>query len=372
VSGRRAGALLALATAIGAASGAAQSPTPGARPVCLDAARFYGLAIAADSTIWGWGVGGDGQLGRSPDTSERDARVPVLLDEMPKAVAVAAGEWHALALLPDGTVRAWGRNNEGEVGLRPGDGVLYAPNEVSGVEHAVAIAAGKESSLALLEDGTVLYWGAGTEGMPGTGTLLRRGMAGKGIYDPVKVKGLTDPVAIAAGGTFLLALERDGGVMQWGAGRRLPEAVPGLTGVVAISASHNALALRRDGTVWTWAPDAQPAKVPGLSSITAADIGTSTGHGIVRDGRVVGWGERRFGSLGTTQRGDGPAFVEKLKGARVVVAAVYQGAAMLSDGTLMGWGNFEPDRNIMSETPIRLEVPGGLPRDCRQAGTVSR
>src|SRR6267143_1555706 len=62
--------------------------------------------------------------------------------------AIAAGNYHSLALKSDGTVVAWGDNNDGE---------SMAPANLTGV---IAIAAGFSHSLALRSDGTVVAWGA--------------------------------------------------------------------------------------------------------------------------------------------------------------------------------------------------------------------
>jgi alpha-tubulin suppressor-like RCC1 family protein len=64
--------------------------------------------------------------------------------------AVAAGVWHSLALLANGTVAAWGLNDYGQC-------TIPAALQVPGA--AVAIAAGGWHSLALKADGTSVAWG---------------------------------------------------------------------------------------------------------------------------------------------------------------------------------------------------------------------
>src|SRR4029453_4161845 len=83
---------------------------------------------------------------------------------------VAAGRNHALALLNDGTVWAWGENGYGEVG----DGTRVDRTravKISGFGGAavVAVGAGAEFSVAVLADGTVRTWGRGSNGQLGTG-----------------------------------------------------------------------------------------------------------------------------------------------------------------------------------------------------------
>ena len=83
------------------------------------------------------------------------------------------GQEHNLALRNDGSVWAWGANVYGQLG----DGTSLTRNipvRVSGIANAVAIAAGGEHSIALRSDGTVAGWGRNDLGQLGDGTNLHR------------------------------------------------------------------------------------------------------------------------------------------------------------------------------------------------------
>jgi len=113
--------------------------------------------------------------------------------------------------------------------------------------------------MALRADGTVWTWGIGANGENGTGDLSSR-------LVPTQIQGLSNVVAIEAKGIrFSLALKADGTVWVWGnnnAGQfgqsgivssDTPVQVPGVTGVVAISAGwDHVIAMRNDGTVVAW------------------------------------------------------------------------------------------------------------------------
>jgi alpha-tubulin suppressor-like RCC1 family protein len=121
----------------------------------------------------------------------------------------------------------------------------------------------------LKSDGTVWAWGANSSGQLGDGTVTTR-------LTPVQVKNpsgtafLTGIVAIAAGGPSI-ALKSDGTLWSWGlnasgqlgdgttTNRLLPVQVVGQSGsgvftnAASIAASSNfTLAAKSDGTLWTW------------------------------------------------------------------------------------------------------------------------
>ena len=135
----------------------------------------------------------------------------------------------ALALLKNGTVKAWGENDEGELG----DGTkrfCETPVTVSGLSKVKAISAGSYNfALALLEDGEVKAWGANESGQLGDGLAANTGPEGcNGAVDPgepgydacsltpVSVSGLKEVKTISAGWWSGLALLEDGTVMGWG------------------------------------------------------------------------------------------------------------------------------------------------------------
>ena len=184
---------------------------------------------------------------------------------------------HFLALDRSGIVHGWGDNQQGQLGdgTTTGHG-LSAPAQVSVLTGVTGISTEDVFSLAVRNDGTVWAWGNNGLGQLGDGTTTQR-------LTPIQVSGLTGISAVAAGGEkpivrvclgcpiisiggpFSVALRNDGTVWTWGANRfgqlgdgtttqRLtPVQVSGLTGVTAIAAGFaHVLALRSDGTVWAW------------------------------------------------------------------------------------------------------------------------
>ena len=102
-----------------------------------------------------------------------------------------------------------------------------------------AVSAGEHFSLSLARDGTVRTWGDDTNGQLGVGRRLA-------ASTPLAVNGLNGFTQVSAGSGFTLALRSDGTVWSWGQRTSLgyetayaqssPRRVPGLTGVIAVSA----------------------------------------------------------------------------------------------------------------------------------------
>ncbi len=190
-------------------------------------------ALLADGEVMTWGEGADGDLGigrdRLQDTPIKVCAVGV--SECPdgpylqEVAQLVSGYAYDLALLDNGTVVGWGRNRMGQLGGgAPVSGPVSAPAPVCTVveepcspEHVLGevtqLAAGHETSYALLGNGTVLAWGAnGLEG------ALGDGKAAYGEYSQatVQVKGLSGVSSIAADGYGGLAVLRSGTVDAWG------------------------------------------------------------------------------------------------------------------------------------------------------------
>jgi alpha-tubulin suppressor-like RCC1 family protein len=165
----------------------------------ISAGGGQSLALLKNGTVMAWGDNSFGKLGDGKSGKKYAyTDVPVPVQGVTGAIAVAAGGEDSLALLSNGTVEAWGNNNAGELGTTPSPGSSL-PAEVPNLTGVTAISAGaaqpggdKDHNLALLGNGTVLAWGSNSRGELGNGTRTNS-------YTPVEVTGLTDVTAISAG-----------------------------------------------------------------------------------------------------------------------------------------------------------------------------
>ncbi len=232
-----------------------------------DGGNNHTVALREDGSLWSFGYNYYGQLGDGTNVNKNN---PVRMSDLADVVSLVSSSAHNLAVRSDGTVWAWGINGYGQLG----DGTkanqhtpvqVKDPSDLTGfLTGVVQVAAGDLYSMALKSDGTVWAWGYNYSGQLGDGTYI-----GKTV--PVQVKGssgyLGGVVAIAAGGSHSVALRSDGTVWTWGTrdyavlGRMYYDAgsVPqdvagpaaGLAQIVAIAAGwEHTLALRQDGTVW--------------------------------------------------------------------------------------------------------------------------
>jgi len=197
----------------------------------IAAGGFFSLAILAqgtvsiaDDTVWSWGSNRYGQLGNG---TEVDSSVPVQVHGVGDSgfltgvSDIAAGWFHSLALLSDGAVNSWGRNNYGQLGngiyANSPTPVFVKNTDGSGnLSGAKAIAAGAYHSLAITDAGTPLdlsddfvqswgFNGYGELGNPGGESPL-----------PVTALGTTGARTISAGGYKSFAIMGDGTVYGWG------------------------------------------------------------------------------------------------------------------------------------------------------------
>ncbi len=283
------------------------------------AGQLFSVAVLNNGTVEAWGDGGNGQLG---DGTDKDSDVPVVVKGLTGVTAVAAGGEHVLALKSDGTAEAWGDNIAGQLGNGAPPGSSDAPVKVKGLTGAVATSAGQQFSLALLSNGQVMGWGDNGFNQLGQFNGFPGGIGSSNV--PVQVPGLAHVTAIAAGGSFGLALLAGGTVDGWGDGAfgqfgngttntlTAPTAVSGLAGVSAISAGGASSA-----AVVAAAAPAPPAPVRSIWQAEATvnpqatQLTNSTLAGVSASGPNDAWA---VGSHGDTKAFDHPLAEHRVGG----------------------------------------------------------
>ena len=296
---------------------------------------------------------------------------PVLADgnEGPGAPAafraLTAGSNHTCAILANGTLRCWGLNALGQLGLgdslargdSPGEmGLALSPVALGSNRTAAAVSAGTDFTCALLDNATVKCWGRNNAGNLGQGDFATRGDAPGQMGDALPTVNLgtgRTATAISAGDSHACALLDNATVKCWGAGasgrlgygdagtrgdnaNEMGDALPTVslgTGrtATAISAGGTHTCARLDnGTVKCWGAgasgqlgygdiatrgdnanemgDALPAVSLGTGrTATAISAGVNSTCALLDNGTVKCWGANSAGQLGygdTAARGD--------------------------------------------------------------------
>ena len=293
---------------------------------------IFGNANAAGTTVSVTGGNGAIQANFAPNqtptptVTSTPVPTPTATPE-PITPMVAAGAFHSLALKSDGTVWAWGDNEDGQLG----DGTYTSestPVQVYGISNVKQIAAGGRLSVAVKTDGTVWAWGYNPCG-------LGNEMTTPSIY-VFQVSGLTDIQEVVVGNPdagstttgsmncYVIALKNDGTVWSWGynadgelgdgttMNRTTPVQVKNLTGITSISTWYNhTLALKNDGTVWAWGNNqagqlgtdnttssATPVQVFWITDVITISAGANFSIAVKSDGSVWAWGDNRNVTFG--------------------------------------------------------------------------
>jgi hypothetical protein len=230
------------------------------------------------------------------------------------AVAVAAGEKHALALLPDGSVVGWGFAS-----------YTVIPPSATNV---ISISTAFRHSVAARADGTVISW-------PATNPSL------------TPPPNATNVVAVAAGEGFSAALRRDGTVVMWGdiwnfTGEETIPVPQDLANVAAISAGHNhLLALMSNGTVRVFgaASSDHTNWAAELTDVVAISAKLNHSLALRRDGRLAAYGQ--MASLRPSTAGFA-----------AIACGYYHDVALRTNGTVVSWGTMGTD--VSAWVPLGL------------------
>jgi uncharacterized repeat protein (TIGR02543 family) len=211
-----------------------------------------------------------------------------------------------------------------EASTAPGIVLAWGNNQSSqtnvppGLTNNVAIAAGGYHSLSVNSNGQVVAWGYNGDG------------------EATVPPGLTNAMAVAAGGWHSLALLSNGTVVAWGSSGFGQTNVPtGLNNVVAIAGGYyHSLALQNNGKVvgWGYNADGETTLPAALSNSTATAISAGYTHNLAlkSDGTVVAWGANYYGE-GAVPAG--------LSNVMAIAAGGDHNLALQSNGTMVAWGN---------------------------------
>lgn len=310
-------------------------------------------ALSNEGQVKCWGDNAQGQLGLS-DTAGRGDVPGEMGDNLPvlatggTVLDLAAGSAHFCALITGGTVKCWGDNALGQLGVGSTDDFGGAvgqtvssqtPVDLGTNRHAISIYAGGLSSCALLDNGQAKCWGQNSSGQLGLGDKINRGNTVGTLGDNLDVvsSGTSPWASFALAGNSMCGKRVDGSISCFGANNsgQLGAGLPSEAGIKVGSMGSN-LPYLEIGT---------------NAQILQMDLSAAHACALIYPDRVKCWGDNSQGQLGqgdTLPRGkslatwgDNIPFVDfgTGLGAQKVVTGGAHTCVLLLDGRLKCWGH---------------------------------
>lgn len=249
-------------------------------------------ALKTDGSLWAWGINFYGALGDGTNI-DRTAPVRVGSDKDWKFIAKGPG-YHSIAIKNDGSLWAWGSNEDGQLG----DGTKEHKNipiQIGSDTDWKIACISHNRTLAIKNDGSLWAWGDNYSGLLGDGTTVSK-------YTPTKIGNDTDWLDIAGGLSFNIAIKNDGSLWSWGLnangelgdGTNVRKYVPTKVGTLndwksIMVGYYAASAIKNDGSLWSWGwngigllgdgttVDSNiPVKISCSTTLSVSDISNST------------------------------------------------------------------------------------------------
>jgi alpha-tubulin suppressor-like RCC1 family protein len=273
----------------------------------------FATSIKSDGTLWSWGINSAGQLGQN----DRVARSsPTQIGALTTWLEVSTGYSFVLATKNDGTLWSWGTNGSGQLGQNISFTTYRSsPVQVGALTTWSKVGAGYFHSFAIKTDGTLWAWGNNNNGALGLNDIVDKS-------SPVQVGSLTTWLSVSSGYVFSGAIKTDGTLWAWGYNlfgqlgqnnkiyRSSPVQVGSLTNWSKLSlAYYNTAAIKTDGTLWLWGQSnygqlgfnndvatSSPVQL-GSSTWSVVNSSGSFTSAIKTDGTLWTWGQGTFGQL---------------------------------------------------------------------------
>lgn len=359
----------------------------------IDAYHRISLAVTNDGKVAAWGDNRDDTSLLGFEDTHNLRYLPQFVPALSGVKQLSIGYSHSLALMENGTVKAWGENFNGELGFFNSRLPTSTPTTVEHLDNVIQVSAGKFYSLALLNDGTVKAFGSNTNAQLGLADIVES-------HSPVIIPGLYGVKQICAEDTYAAAVLHNGAIKIWGSfadsGNLIsePKTIEGLDkDIVKIATTkYTIYALMSDNTVKVWGINPgnldlkdgnfsgfnqpytidTPATIPGLTGVKDISVSSKHGLALMQDGSVNAWGYNNTGALGfndTSNRSE-PETIPFLSDVAQVAAGYNYSMALMKDGKVKVWGenlcgqlglgDFI-QRNTPTDVTIILPLPSPTP-----------
>lgn len=210
------------------------------------AGQYSTMCLLEDGTVKVCGMNTYGQLGNGD--SGVNVFSPTLLSDLSDVSKIACSRYHSIFLLNDGTIKTCGANSYGQLGIGGTAEKNLTLTPISNLTNIKDIACGTDFTMFLLSDGTVKACGRNGNGQLGTANT-------ENLLVPTLISGLSSVKQIACGDTHSLFLLNNSTVKscgynangQLGMGNntelRIPITIPNLNDISFLQTSTESITI---------------------------------------------------------------------------------------------------------------------------------
>lgn len=392
------GGLTLVASAAGLAGATSQqfnviAPQP-ATFSSISAGFAHACAVTTVGSAYCWGGGTDGELGNGQ--YQFSVNTPTLVTGGLSFAAISAGGYHTCGVTTAGTLRCWGDNSYGQLGI----GVLtpsrsstpFVPNTSFAF---VTVVAGLKHSCAITTIGAAYCWGDNGLGELGNGSFTQSTapapVSGSLTLSSISAGGIGNSLTLPTEGAQTCGIAAGAAAYCWGDNtwggqigdgtfvpRDHPVAVAtGLHFTKITAGRHHTCAITSAGAGYCWGNNdsgdlgngslngsSLPVSVVGSLSFASISAGYDHTCALTATGAAYCWGDDSYGQLGngTFTSSTVPTAVSGgLTFANISAGASFT-CGVTTDGAAYCWGsNFFGELGIGSysnrATPVRVIPP---------------
>jgi alpha-tubulin suppressor-like RCC1 family protein len=157
-------------------------------------------ALLDDNSSKCWGEGEKGQVGQEKTSDDRvPPTLSITIGTNRTATAITAGDAHTCAILDNSAIKCWGLNDSGQLGQGNTINLGDNANEINPISKVIdlgagrtvgGIAAGDDYTCAVLDNASIKCWGGNAFGQLGLGNTSNHGDGSNEMGDSLPVIGL--------------------------------------------------------------------------------------------------------------------------------------------------------------------------------------
>ena len=301
----------------------------------ISAGNNHILAVKNDGTLWAWGSNNYGKCGPS---SQNYTNTPTQVGSENNWLKASTATYHSMALKTNGNLHGWGFNYFGNIGIGTSglnNSIIPFSSQI-GNSNWTNIACGNDFTIAINSNGTLWGWGDNSQGQLGDGTTILKAI-------PIQIGTSNNWQKIATGYYKGYGIKLDGTLWTWGINfltqigtsndwqiitkdyaiknngslwdiSNVPYQIGSDTNWISISKNYQGnhqLALKSDGTLWSWGENAQGQLGDGtnINKTAPVQIGTNSNWNFISagekyslalnsNGQLWAWGLNSNGQLG--------------------------------------------------------------------------